>query len=568
MRQSALFWRTMRSDPADAEAASHRLLLRAGLAQRLASGIYALTPLGLLAERRIEEVVRQELRQAGAQEVRLPFVQPLDIWRRSGRAQGDLPELVRFKDRRGDDLALALTAEEAMTELVRRQGVQRSQLPLLLTQTGPKFRDELRPRGGLLRLREFSMQDAYSFDEDLEGMDRSFGRVAAAYRGIFGRLELDVREVTASSGMMGGSGAVEFQLPIAAGEDEIVSCGGCGYLANREAARRRPRDGMGRDGLPMRAVETPGATTISDLAETLGVTAQDTLKAVFYDEAGTTVMALVLGDRQVEEGKLAALLGGELRPLTAEEATARGLEVGYAGPAGLEIPGPLRIVADEEVARARGLVCGANRTGCHLAWARPGRDFSWHLEGDIARVDAADACPACGGPVGIERSLELGHIFRLGTRYAESMGLACAGPDNVRRPLWMGSYGIGISRLLAAVIEAHHDEQGIVWPRAAAPFAAHLLALGDDAGVTALVQEIEEIGGERILVDDRQETAGVKFQDADLLGLPWRITASRRALAAGGVELRRRRDGQTRIVPREEIGVVLADLLGRDSGRD
>ncbi len=552
----------MRTDPADAEAASHRLLLRAGLAQRFAAGVYALTPLGLMAERRIEEVVRLELGQAGAQEVRLPFVQPLELWLRSGRAKSDLPELVRFKDRRGDDFALALTAEEAMTELLRRQGVQRSQLPLLLTQTGPKFRDELRPRGGLLRLREFSMQDAYSFDLDAQGMEQSFARVAAAYRRIFARLELDVREVTASSGMMGGSGTVEFQLPLAAGEDEIVSCHGCGYLANREAARRRLRVGMGRDGLPMRAVETPAATTISSLAAALGVAAHDTLKAVFYDEADTTVMALVLGDRQVDEGKLGALLGGELRPLAAEEAAARGLQVGYAGPVGLELAGPLRIVADEEVTRACGLVCGANRAGWHLAWARPGRDFSWHREGDIARVDPGDACPQCGGALSVARSLELGHIFRLGTRYAEPLGLACAGPDNVQRPLWMGSYGIGVSRLLAAVIEVHHDEQGIVWPEAAAPFAAHLLALGEDAEVAAVAHEIEELGGDRILLDDRTETAGVKFQDADLLGLPWRITVSRRSLAAGGVELRRRSDGETRIVPRAEIEGVLSGLLG------
>lgn len=565
MRQSRLFWRTMRTDPADAEVASHRLLLRAGLAQRFASGIYALTPLGLRAERRIEELVRQELSQIGAQEVRLPFVQPLSLWRRSGRAEEDLPELVRLVNRRGEELALALTAEEAMTELVRRQGVLASQLPLLLTQTGPKFRDELRPRGGLLRLREFSMQDAYSFDVDAKGMVRSFERVAAAYLRIFQRLELDVREVTAASGMMGGSDAVEFQLPLAAGEDEIASCRACGYLANREAARRVPREGVGRASLPMHLVETPGATTIAALADALGCRAEETLKAVFYDFSGTTVMALVLGDRQVEEGKLQAVLGGCLRPLTAQGASSRGLLPGYAGPVDLEIEGPLIVLADEEVVKAHGLVCGANRAGCHLAWAVPGRDFLWQLAGDIARLVPGDACPRCGGPLTVERSLELGHIFQLGTRYSEPLGLACAGPDNVLRPLFMGSYGIGISRLLAAVIEYHHDERGIVWPDAVAPYSAHVLALGEGPEVLTLAEEIEGGREERILLDDRPETAGVKFQDADLLGLPWRLTVSRRSLALGGIELRRRSDGETRIVQRDEIQDVLRDLVAGDA---
>ncbi len=565
MRQTALFWRTLREDPADADLPSHRLLLRAGLAQRFASGIYALTPLGLMAERRIEGLVREELGRAGAQEVRLPFVQPLEIWQRSGRVDQDLPELVRLRDRRGEELALALTAEEAMTELVRRQGVQASQLPLLLTQTGPKFRDELRPRGGLLRLREFSMQDAYSFDLDRDGLDESFARVAAAYRRIFRRLEIDVREVAATSGMMGGSGAIEFQLPLPSGEDEIVACAACGYLANREAARRRPRATAGQVEQELRFVETPGATSIDALAAALDCTARDTLKAVFYDRAGTTVMALVTGDRQVEEAKLEAALGGPLRPLGAEEAAARGLVVGYAGPVALTLPGPLVLVLDEEARGAETLVCGANREGWHLAGVRPGRDFTWQVVADIAKVAAGDACPHCGAALAVERSLELGHIFRLGTRYPERLGLVVQGSDNVARPLWMGSYGIGITRLLAAVIEAHHDERGIVWPGAAAPYTAHLLTLGEEAEALEIADELENISGGQILWDDRSVTAGVKFQDADLLGLPWRLTVGRRSLAQGGVEVRRRSDGETRIVPRAELGNLLSSLLAGDA---
>lgn len=564
MRQSVLFWRTMRTDPADVELASHRLMLRAGLVQRFASGVYALTPLGLMAERRVEAVVRDVMRSAGAQEVRLPFVQPLELWQRSGRE--DLPELVRLRDRRGEELVLALAAEEAMTELVRRQGVVSSQLPLLLTQTGLKFRDELRPRGGLLRLREFSLQDAYSFDADEEGLERSFERVGAAYRRIFRRLHLDVREAVAASGMMGGAGAVEFQLPLAAGEDGIASCARCGYLANLEAAGRGPRAAAGRAEDGPRLVETPGATTIAALAKMLGCRASDTLKAVFYDRAGTTVMALVLGDRQVEGAKLEAALGGHVQDLGAAEAAARGLVPGYAGPAGVAAKGPCIVVADLEVTQAKGLVCGANRSDCHLAGVVPGRDFTWQVAADIARVEHGDDCPRCGGPLAIEQALELGHMFRLGTRYAERMGLASQGADNVLRPLWMGSYGIGISRLLAAVVEVHHDDQGIVWPDAVAPFAAHLVALGEEPEVLELAQEIERGREDRILYDDRRQTAGVKFQDADLLGLPWRLTASRRSLAQGGVELRRRAGGETRIVPRAEIAAVLDEIIASGAG--
>jgi prolyl-tRNA synthetase len=560
MRQSALFWRTLRADPADAEVASHRLLLRAGLMQRLASGIYALTPLGLLAERRVEALVRTALEAAGAQEVRLPFVQPLDLWRRSGRLAQDLPELLRLRDRRGEEYALALTAEEAMTELVRREGVVAGQLPLLLTQTGPKFRDELRPRGGLLRLREFSMQDAYSFDLDEDSMAASFARVAGAYRRIFETLSLDVRVAEAASGMMGGSGALEFQLPLAAGEDEIVRCAACGHVVNREVARRRPRPGMGRPPEALRLVETPGATTIAALAQAIGCAASDTLKVVFYDQAGRTVMAMVLGDRQVEEGKLRTLLGEEVRPLAAGEAAARGLVAGYAGPVGLVLPGEVLIVADAEVAGAASLVCGANRPECHLVGALPGRDFAWQLAGDIARLEDGATCPDCGGSLAIETSLELGHIFKLGTRYAERLGLSCTGADNQPHPLWMGSYGIGITRLLAAVVEVHHDERGIVWPTAVAPYQLHLLTLGQEEDILALAAEIEAGFSKEVLWDDRRQTAGVKFQDADLLGLPWRLTVSRRSLAQGGVELRRRRDGETRVVPREELRALLGEL--------
>ncbi len=567
VRQSVLFWQTQRTDPADAELASHRLLVRAGLIQRFTSGIYGLTPLGLMAQQRIEDLVREELTQAGAQEVRLPFVQPFDLWRRSGRGAEDLPELMRLRDRRGEELALALTAEEAMTELVRRQGVHASQLPLLLTQTGLKFRDELRPRGGLMRLREFLMQDAYSFDLDEQGMTESFARMRLAYRRVFERLDLDVREVAAASGMMGGAGALEFQMPLAAGEDEIIACRACGYVANREAARRSPRGGMGKGVASLSPVETPGATQIATLATALGCREADILKAVFYDKAGTTVLALVLGDRQVGEEKLQAVVGGSLRPLAAEEAHGRGLVVGYAGPVALEVTGTLIIVADMEVEQASGLVCGANREGWHLAGVTPGRDFSWQMAADIAQVAEGDACPECGMPLGVERTLELGHIFRLGTRYSERLGLHCQGSDNVLRPLWMGSYGIGISRLLAAVIERHHDDRGIVWPAEAAPYAVHLLVLGEDSDVTTLAQEVAGAWQDRLLWDDRAVTAGVKFHDADLLGLPWRLTVSRRSLAQGGVELRRRLDGQTRMVRREEVPQMLRDLLTGDAGQ-
>ena len=524
LRQTRLLWRTLREDDgkgrADTEGA--RLLLRAGLAQRVGPGRFLLTPMGLRALRRVEGVITSALVERGAQEVRAPAD---DEDAGSGRAAAL------------EALARAATKPE----------------DLLLLTWAWQGREEARPRGGLLRAREARVAEARGLCAEEGGMDRTCQSLLAAVDLLLAHLDLDEQVFALGTRSWSGRWSTAYGMPHAVGDDEVAACAACGWQARRPVAARPARDGMGGPAEPLRIVETPGATTIAALVEQLGCRSCDTLKAVYFDQAGTTVMALVLGDRQVAQEKLELLLGTRLAPLFADAAARRGLVPGFAGPVALEVEGPLLVVADWEVTTAAALVCGANRPDAHVVGARPGTDFAWRLAGDIALIEAGEPCPQCGAPVTRRPWLRMGAVRAEGPHEAPLGGA----------PLWTSCAVLDATRLLGAVLEVHHDGAGIVWPESAAPYAVHVLALGDDEEVLRVVERLERVRAGDVLVDDRAEPAGVKFHDADLLGLPWRITVGRRALAQGGVDLLRRRDGEARTVPLADVESVLSDLLLR-----
>jgi prolyl-tRNA synthetase len=583
MRQSQLFGRTLRDTPSEAELASHRLLLRAGYIRQLMGGSYTLLPLGKRAAARIEAIIRAEMDAIGGQELLMPFVQPAELWRESGRYDTyDVGLLGRLQDRNGRELVLAPTHEEAISDTARRELRSYRQLPLLLYQIQVKFRDEARPRGGLLRVREFTMKDAYSFDADAAGLDRAFQAVRGAYERIFRRCGLDPLIVEASAGAMGGSGTLEFQALADAGEDTLLVCPGCGYAANAEVAifekatgeRGKAKDqgdgsGEGAAGAvsqPLEEVATPNTATIEQLAALLGVEASATAKAVFFYASGKgLVFAVVRGDHEVNAAKLAALVGAEeLRVATAEEIAAVGAVPGYASPLGLQSrpEAPLLVVADDAVAGDASLVAGANRVGYHLRNVAYGRDWRADIVGDIALARVGDPCARCGAALEQRRGIEVGHCFKLNARYSEPMGVAYQDAQGKELPALMGCYGIGVGRLLAAIAERHHDERGLRWPAAVAPFAAHLVRLGADAATAeaadALYAALRAAGAD-VLYDDRDEPAGVKFNDADLLGMPLRIVVSARSLKSGEAELKRRDADERLSLPLDR---VVAHLLG------
>jgi prolyl-tRNA synthetase len=560
VRMSDLLVKTRKEAPADAELVSHKLLVRAGYVQRFGAGIYALTPLGLRTLRRIEAVVREEMEAIGGQELLLPLVQPADAWQRSGRYDAIDDSLLRFTDRTGHRHVLAMTHEETATALVADIVTSYRQLPLLVFQIQLKFRDELRPRGGLIRLREFLMKDAYSFHASKEDVDNCYAEVAAAYRRIFQRLALPVLEVEADTGIMGGAQSREFTLPCSQGEDRLLVCG-CGYAANSEVAPVLSQESASGPREDVRIVETPGAHTIADLCAQLDISADRTMKAVFCAADEETVIALVRGDREVCLAKLQTATGASVRPLSPEESRARGLVVGFAGPVGLQLPGPLRIVLDAGLLGAEGMVAGANQVDCHLAGVSVERDIAADVVADIALARVGDSCPMCGSPLAEERGIEVGNIFKLGTFYSRSLGALATGADGHAAPMEMASYGIGITRLLAAIVEAHHDDRGIAWPHSAAPYAIHLIAAGDGREVTDAAEQLyHDVGEEATLYDDRAVSAGVKFQDADLLGMPLRVTVGSKSLSQGAVEIRTRAGGEAKLIELSVAGGLLRRL--------
>jgi prolyl-tRNA synthetase len=563
MRLSNLFFTTLRDDPVEAEMPSHRLLLRAGYVRQLGSGIYSLLPLGFRVNKRVEQVIREEMDRIGSQEMEMPVVHPADVWRASGRYFKIGPELVRFKDRGERDMVLAMTHEEVVAILLRDIVQSYRQLPMMVYHFQTKFRDEPRSRGGLIRVREFIMKDAYSCDRDEAGLDQSYRRQYEAYERIFKRLGLEAIAVGADVGIMGGSGAHEFMVLNDYGEDTLVLCDQCGYAENQQIAEMRKTDPEAEDPLPMEDVETPDATTIEALAAYLDVPRSRTAKAAFFVAGdGRFVVAIVRGDYDVNETKLvnAIKATGGLRPALVEEITARGMQAGYGSPLGAR---DAVVVVDELVVRSPNLVAGANRVGWHVRNVNVPRDYAADVVADITNVREGDLCIRCGSPVKLRQGIEVGNIFKLGTDFSESIGSFYLGEDGERHPIVMGSYGIGIGRNVACIVEAHHDDKGIIWPAEVAPYAAHLVSIG--AGRDPQVDQVAERlhahsieAGREILWDDRDESPGVKFTDAELLGMPWILTVSPRSLAAGGIEVTERATGERGTRSIEEVEALLA----------
>ena len=557
MRMSALFLRTLRDDPADAEIDSHRLLLRAGCIRRVASGIYSWLPLGRRVLASVEQIVRDEMDAAGAQEVLLPIAQPLDLWARTGRDATYGPLMFRLEDRKEAGFCLSPTAEEVVTALVAGEYSSYRDLPVNLYQINWKYRDELRPRFGLLRAREFLMKDAYSFHADADDLRRTYQDMYDAYQRVFTRCGLTFRAVEAQAGEIGGDVNHEFMAVAAIGEDDFVWCTSCEYAANVEAARRRSDlDGTPTADVPVvdaparERVHTPGLATIAGVAEHLGVDAAALLKCIAFDVDGELGLALVPGDREVNPYALArAVAPRTARMFTDDDFAARpDLPKGYIGP---DFAGATLVVADPLVGEGRAWITGANETDFHAQHAVLGRDFRVDLWADLVSIVSGDPCPRCGEQLSVDRGIEVGHVFQLGTKYSEALEATYTDDGGRDHPMVMGCYGIGVSRIVTAVVEEHHDEQGIVWPDALAPFAVHVVSLpgkGDTAeAVRAAADALYEglrAAGVSVLYDDRDASPGVKFADADLLGMPWRVTVGAKGLARGVVERRRRATGE------------------------
>jgi prolyl-tRNA synthetase len=553
-RASELFLPTLREDPGDAEAASHRLLVRGGFIRQVSAGLWSFLPLGWRVHEKAVQIVREEIDAIGGQEMFMPVVTPAELWQTSGRY--DIPELWKTEDRMGRPFVLAMTHEETITFHAREISSYR-QLPQILYHFQTKVRDEPRPRAGLIRVREFIMKDSYSFDRDEEGLERSFRAHEKAYHRIFERCGLEYYAVQAESGMMGGSESVDFLAPSGSGENTLVTCENGDYAADLEVARGIPRAPQFPERLDAPSeVETPGVTTIEALAEFLGVDAAATSKAMpVVQQDGTLVLALVRGDDRLEEAKTVAALGSGVRPATEDEIRAAfGADPGSIGPVGY--PGP--ILADETLREGQ-FVVGANRTGWHLRGAEHGRDFEATFA-DIREPREGDSCPKCGGRLGFQTAIEVGHIFKLGTHYTVPLGATFLDEGGVERPIVMGSYGIGPGRIMAAAVEQRHDEHGIAWPRSLAPYEAEVVAIGA-AGAEAVeiadrVASDLDAAGLEVLLDDRDLRPGEKFADADLIGCPVRVTVGKKTLEDGSADVLRRSD-------RAEERVAVESLVDR-----
>ena len=564
MRVSRLFGKTLRDDPAEAELASHRLMLRAGMIYQVASGIYSYMPLAWRSLRKIEQIIREEMDAVGGQEVRMPVIQPQELWDESGRTDIMGPSLFRLKDRRGRPLVLAPTHEEVLTGMVKANVNSYRDLPLVVYQIQTKFRDEPRPRGGLIRVREFDMKDAYSFDADDEGLDKSYKSMIKAYNNIYRRCGLDVVMVEADSGAIGGKDSHEFILLADAGEDTIIICPQSHYYANAEKAVFQKLEQPPEDPLELEEVHTPGVKTIAELAEFLDVPTSKTLKAVFYSADGEVVFVVIRGDLEVNEVKLNNALGGvaELRLATPDEVRAKGLVAGSASPIGLD---GIRIIADDSINMGSNFVVGANRQDYHLRNSNHPRDFKAYVITDIALAEEGFACPLCGEPLTTRRGIEVGHVFKLGTRYSEVAGAYFPDQNDVQRPIIMGCYGIGVGRLLGAAIEQHHDDKGMILPTPLAPYDVSLIGLNvENPDVANAAEDLYgrlTQAGIDVLYDDRSESPGVKFNDADLLGLPVRLVVSPRNLKQNVVEVKRRSQSEAVTVPPDEVVAKVRELL-------
>ena len=571
MRWSKILIPTLKEDPSDAEVISHKLLVRAGFIRQISRGIYDYFPLALRVIRKIEQIVREEMDRAGAQELLLPICSPAELWQESGRWEMYGKELLRFKDRHERDFCLGPTHEEIITDLVRRSVRSYRELPLNLYQLQTKFRDEVRPRFGLMRGREFIMKDAYSFHTDVDDCRREYDNMFQAYKRIFSRSGLRFRPVEADTGAIGGSVSHEFQVLAESGEDAIVSCNQCDYAANVEKAEVKARRPAGRDITeeppPLEKVATPGKKSVADVAEFLKLPAGKFIKTLVYRTDGNELVAvLVRGDHEVNELKLRAVL--KCKELTladeADVAAITGVIPGFLGPIGLN----LHMVADLGIHGMRGAVTGANESDAHFIQVDQERDFTPAIFADLRLAAAGDPCPRCdAGSLERHRGIEVGQVFYLGTKYSEAMGATYLDAEGRERPVEMGCYGIGISRMVAAAVEQNHDANGIIWPLAIAPFQILLLPINykDPAIRQATDKLYEELQGRdvEVLLDDRDERPGVKFKDADLIGIPLRVTIGAKGLEKGYLELRWRRDGQSDEVPLADGAERLKTILNQ-----
>ena len=564
MRISRLVTRTLRDNPPEAETASHRLLLRAGFIQQAAAGVYSYLPLAWRSLRKIEGIVRAEMDAAGGQELRMPALQPLELWQQTGRAAAFGDNLFTLEDRRGRPLALAPTHEEVVTGIVKGNVQSYRDLPVILYQMQTKFRDEPRPRAGLVRVREFTMKDAYSFDADEAGLDASYAAMAQAYRNIFRRCGIPVVMAEADSGAIGGKDSHEFLLPTDTGEDTVITCPACGYAANGEKAAGVYPAQEAPAPLPLEEVSTPGVKTIAGLAEFLGVSESQTLKAVFYAADGEVVFVTIRGDLEVNEVKLKnALHCNELRLADDGEVAAAGLVAGSASAIGLT---GMRRVADPSISAGGNFVVGANRPDTHYRNANYPRDFGADVVADLTLTQPGHGCPQCGAALIATRGVEVGHIFKLGTFFSEALGAFYLDTEGRQQPIVMGCYGIGVGRILAAAVEQNHDERGIVFPAPIAPYQAHLVGLNmSDEAVSEAASELYDrlwAAGVETLFDDRTDAAaGVKFNDADLIGLPVRVVASPRNLRQGAVEIRGRSAEAAELAPVSDAVAAVQGML-------
>ena len=546
-RASQLFLPTLREAPAEAEAISHKLLVRGAFIRQVSAGVWTFLPLGWRVHEKVVGIIREEMDAIGAQELFMPVLTPAELWKATGRY--DITEVFKLRDRNDREFVLPMTHEETVTFHAREIQSYRD-LPQMLYHFQTKERDEPRPRAGLIRVREFVMKDSYSFDRDAEGLDKSFQLHKGAYDRIFERCELEVYPVQAESGMMGGSASMDYLAPAAAGENTLVTCERGDYAADLEIARGIPRAPEFPAALDApEDVETPGATTIEDLAKMLGIDDAATSKAMPVVADGRVVLALVRGDDRLDDMKMVEALGEAVRPATEDEIRETfGADPGSIGPVGVAV----EVVADEALREGQ-FVAGANRTGHHLRGVQAGRDFEPRFA-NIREVREGDTCPKCGGKLHLQTAIEVGHIFKLETRYTEPLEATFLDEDGQEKLLVMGSYGIGPARTMAAIVEQHHDENGIQWPRSVAPYDVHVVALPGLEEQAAEVAAKLDAAGDAVLLDDRDQRAGEKFADADLIGLPVRVTVGKKTLEDGAVDIRSRETGEEQRVAIEDLG--------------
>ena len=579
MRMSQLFFQTLRDVPSEAEIASHQLLLRAGFIRQLAAGIFSLLPLGQRSNTKIENILRHEMNAIGGQEMTMPVVHPAELWQETGRWYDIGTEMGRFQDKNKRDMVLAMTHEEVVGDLLRQVVQSYRQLPMLIYHIQTKWRDDPRPRAGLIRVREFVMKDSYTLDRDWEGLDEQYRAHYQSYFNIFHRCGLPTIAVKSDVGMMGGKMAHEFMYLTPVGEDTLLVCQHCNYSANQQIAHFQKQPLPAEDPQPAEKVATPEAKTIEALAEFLDIPQAKTAKAVFMlatipegeSSRQQFVFAVVRGDMELNETKLTNALGAsELRSATDDEIRATGAIPGYASPIGLK---NVTVVVDDMIPRSPNLVAGANEEGYHLRHTNYDRDYKADLVADIAAAQEGDLCPECGSPMQASRGVEVGNIFKLGVRYSDALGATYLDQDGKEKSVIMGSYGIGVGRLLACVAEHYHDEHGLKWPISIAPYQVHLVVLAGkknrDSDILKqadqLYSDLQAMGIE-VLYDDRDESPGVKFNDADLIGMPIRLTVSSRSLKEGGAELKLRTSNQREFIPIEtapfKVDAEIARLEG------